>query len=139
MSTVLNSVSPTQSDDPLIEGLRGLAAVLVVITHFARFVTSEPGLWAFTSTGVDLFFVLSGYVFAPYFFTRPLNYRTHLVRRFFRLYPMYVVALAVYMTLKPAGEAFNHFWVHLFMLQTLQGLDIAFFYNPAFWSLPPEI
>ncbi|HWI78622.1 MAG TPA: acyltransferase [Ramlibacter sp.] len=127
-------------DDPAIEALRGIAALMVVTVHYARFLTSDAGAWGVASTGVDLFFVLSGYVFAPYFFGKPLELAPHLVRRFFRLYPLYVCALLTYVVLKlPDPSAWRHFWSHLFMLHTLGSLDVAFFYNPAFWSLPPEV
>jgi peptidoglycan/LPS O-acetylase OafA/YrhL len=131
---------PQRHDDPAIEALRGFAALVVVAAHYARFLTSEPGAWGFASTGVDLFFVLSGYVFAPYFFGKPLAVGPHLVRRFFRLYPLYLLALLAYAGLKvPDPSAWSHFWAHVFMAHTLQSMEIAFFYNPAFWSLPPEV
>ncbi|MBU3739673.1 MAG: acyltransferase, partial [Rhodoferax sp.] len=127
------------ADDPAIEGLRGLAALLVLATHYSRFLTPEPGLWGYASTGVDLFFVLSGYVFAPYLLGRPLPLRAHLVRRAFRLYPLYLVALLTYALLLPEPARWQHFGVHLLMAHTLQSTAIAFHYNPAFWSLPPEV
>ncbi len=131
---------PQRHDDPAIEALRGFAALVVVAAHYARFLTSQPGAWGFASTGVDLFFVLSGYVFAPYFFGKPLAVGPHLVRRFFRLYPLYLLALLAYAGLKePDPLAWSHFWAHVFMAHTLQSMEVAFFYNPAFWSLPPEV
>jgi peptidoglycan/LPS O-acetylase OafA/YrhL len=129
-----------RSDDPAIEGLRGFAAVVVVVAHYARFVTDQPGAWGFASTGVDLFFVLSGYVFAPHLFGKPLAAGPHFVRRIFRLYPLYVVALLTYAALKqPDPTAWSQVGSHLLMLHTLQSHEAAFFYNPAFWSLPPEV
>jgi peptidoglycan/LPS O-acetylase OafA/YrhL len=129
-----------RQDDPAIEALRGIAAVMVVTVHYARFVASDAGAWGFASTGVDLFFVLSGYVFAPYLFGKPVHTVPHLVRRFFRLYPLYLCALTAYALLKlPDPAAWQYFWQHVFMLHTFYSLDVAFFYNPAFWSLPPEV
>ena len=131
----------SQADgDPVIEALRGLAALLVMATHYTYLLTSQAGLWGFASTGVDLFFVLSGYVFAPYFFGKPLSLQPHLIRRFFRLYPLYLCALLLYVGLHvPTSAAWDHFGVHLLMGHTLTSLAIANFYNPAFWSLPPEV
>lgn len=132
--------SNAEAGDPAIEGLRGFAALLVVATHFAHLLTERPGAWGFASTGVDLFFVLSGYVFAPYLLGKPLPLRPHLVRRAFRLLPLYLAALLLYVGLhQPADEAWRHFWVHVLMLHTLGSTEVAFFYNPAFWSLPPEV
>lgn len=131
---------PRRHDDPAIEALRGFAALIVVAAHYARFVTDQSGAWGFATTGVDLFFVISGYVFAPYFFGKRLPVGPHLVRRFFRLYPLYALALLTYAALKePDPSAWSHFWTHLFMAHTLQAQEVAFFYNPAFWSLPPEV
>lgn len=134
-------ISPARAaEDPAIEALRGFAALMVVATHYAYMLSSQSNAWGFASTGVDLFFVLSGYVFAPYFFGRKLSVGPHLVRRFFRLYPLYLAALLLYVALKlPDGGAWRHFGVHLWMGHTLSSTDVAFFYNPAFWSLPAEV
>jgi exopolysaccharide production protein ExoZ len=136
-----NPISPSSvAEDPVIEALRGVAALMVVVTHYAYMLNSKPSAWGFASTGVDLFFVLSGYVFAPYFFGKKLSVGPHLIRRFFRLYPLYVAALLLYVALKlPDGGAWRHFGVHLMMGHTLSSTDVAFYYNPAFWSLPAEV
>ena len=126
--------------DPVIEALRGWAALMVMATHYTYLLTPQAGLWGFASTGVDLFFVLSGYVFAPYLFGKSLSLRSHLIRRFFRLYPLFLLALMLYIALHlPAAAAWEHFWAHLFLVHTLASLEVANFYNPAFWSLPPEV
>ena len=127
-------------DDPVIEALRGWAALMVMATHYVALLMSQTGLWGFASTGVDLFFALSGYVFAPYLFGKPLPLVPHLIRRFFRLYPLYVCALLLYVGLRlPAPSAWDHFGIHLVMGHTLASPEIAYFYNAAFWSLPPEV
>ncbi len=126
--------------DPAIEALRGWAALMVLVTHYAPLLAAPSGAWGFASTGVDLFFVLSGAVFAPYLFGRPLQLLPHLIRRFFRLYPLYLCALLLYAALRlPAANAWEHFGTHLVMGHTLQSLELAHFYNAAFWSLPPEL
>jgi len=129
-----------REDDPVVEALRGWAALMVMATHYVPLLMSQTGLWGFASTGVDLFFVLSGYVFAPYLFGKHLSLAPHLIRRFFRLYPLYVCALLLYVGLRlPAPSAWDHFGIHLVMGHTLVSLQIANFYNSAFWSLPPEV
>ncbi len=126
--------------DPVIEALRGWAALMVMATHYTYLLTPQAGLWGFASTGVNLFFVLSGYVFAPYLFGKPLRLAPHLVRRFFRLYPLYLCALLLYVGLRlPAATAWDHFGVHLALGHTFTSLAVANFYNSAFWSLPPEV
>lgn len=130
----------SQREDPVIEMLRGLAACMVVGTHYASMAAAHPGLWGFASTGVDLFFVLSGYVFAPYLHGRPLATLPHLARRFFRLVPLYWTALACYLLLSTLqGRAMLYVPEHFLFLHTTRSLEIATYYNSAFWSLPPEV
>ncbi|MBI2769642.1 MAG: acyltransferase [Burkholderiales bacterium] len=131
--------SPRQ-EDPAIEALRGFAALMVMAAHYTHLVSAQPGAWGFATTGVDLFFVLSGFVFGPYFFGKPLPLVPHLLRRFFRLYPLYLLALVTYAVLKmPDPSAWRYFALHAVMGHTLDSPAIAFFYNPAFWSLPAEV
>ena len=125
-----------------IEGLRGLAACMVVWCHYRHGLTDVRALDGFTYTGVDLFFVLSGFVFAPYLFGKPLGFWDFLLRRVMRIFPLYLTALLLYVGLRAAqGVAlpWQYFWQHAAMLHTTQSTAIAGFYNLAFWSLPPEL
>lgn len=142
MTTSVPLPTPVKvEEDARIEGLRGVAALMVLVSHYAGHWTPTLGWLGFATTGVDLFFVLSGFVFAPYVLShKRLSWWPHVVRRFFRLYPLFIVALLIYAFLKQ-GE--NGVWTellrHLAMAHTLGGIDQAFFFNPAFWSLPPEV
>lgn len=124
-----------------IEGLRGLAALMVMWWHFRHWVTSERAPDAFGYTGVDLFFVLSGFVFAPYVFGKPLALRSFAVRRVLRIYPLYLVSLLLYMVLRQVqgADPWRYVWQHVLMVHTLVSQDIAAYYNGAFWSLPVEV
>lgn len=122
-----------------VEAWRGLAAWLVVYVHFWGFSGQDWPPLRFAHTGVDLFFVLSGFVFAPYFWGKALSLRAFALRRFFRIYPAYVLALAIYAGLKVhAGHAPLYLWEHLTFMQ-VQSREMAFYYNPPFWSLPAEV
>jgi len=122
-----------------IEAWRGVAAWLVVYTHFWAFSGTDWPALRLAHTGVNLFFVVSGFVFAPYLFGRPLNGKAHAVRRFFRLYPAYVVAVGVYVAMKAqAGQPLLYVAEHLTFLH-VQSKEMAFYYNPPFWSLPAEV
>lgn len=128
------------AEDPVIEGLRGLAALAVVgLHHGAQFLSPPPGLWQLAACGVDLFFVLSGFVFGRYLQRTRLSIRAHLVRRFFRLYPLYLLALALYIALKPGPQPWRFALEHALMLHGFAGLEALTFYNSVFWSLPPEV
>lgn len=123
-----------------IELLRGIAALLVLYAHYRLFGSAPRSLLDFAFSGVDLFFAISGFVFAPYFFGKRLDIAPFFVRRLFRIYPLYVVALGTYTALHYANnQSTDHFFKHLFFLHTLETREIAFYYNPAFWSLPPEM
>lgn len=122
-----------------VEAWRGLAAWLVVYAHFWAFTGNDWPPLRFAHTGVDLFFVLSGFVFAPYLWGQTLTLKAFALRRFFRIYPAYLLALAVYVGLKlDEGHAPLFVWEHLFFLQ-VQSREMAFYYNPPFWSLPAEV
>lgn len=125
---------------PGIELLRGWAALMVVVAHYRGFAGIDAWPSAFSFTGVDLFFVISGFVFAPYLAGKPVQWDAFLIRRFFRIYPLYLVALLFYILIRwrAHGEV-AHVGSHLLFLHTLQSRDIAFFFNPAFWSLPVEV
>jgi exopolysaccharide production protein ExoZ len=79
-----------------IQALRFVAALLVVITH-ATFYVSErlvPGypVWSSGAAGVDIFFVISGFVMAlssQSLIGRPDGARTFMLRRLSRIVPLY--------------------------------------------------
>lgn len=123
----------------VIEAWRGLAAWLVVYTHFWAFSGADWAPLRLAHTGVNLFFVVSGFVFAPYLFGRVLHPQAHAVRRFFRIYPAYLLALGVYIAMKAtAGQPLLYVAEHLTFLH-VQSKDMAFYYNAPFWSLPAEV
>jgi peptidoglycan/LPS O-acetylase OafA/YrhL len=132
------SAAPPQ-ENLIIEAWRGVAAWMVVYAHFWGFSGSDWPPLRLTHTGVNLFFVVSGFVFAPYLLGRALNGKAHAVRRFFRLYPAYLLALAVYVAMKVnAGQPLRYLGEHLTFLH-VQSKEMAFYYNPPFWSLPAEV
>lgn len=124
----------------VVEAWRGVASALVLWSHWASPLGLPVGLTAFAFTGVDLFFVLSGFVFAPVLLQRPvLSLRAYGLRRMLRIYPAYLVALALYVMLAwMAGRPLVHLPEHMLMAH-LQSREMAFYYNPAFWSLPVEV
>jgi len=116
-----------------------VAAWLVVYAHFWAFSGTDWAPLRMAHTGVNLFFVVSGFVFAPYLFGRVLHLQAHAVRRFFRIYPAYLLALSVYMAMKAtAGQPLLYVAEHLTFLH-VQSKDMAFYYNAPFWSLPAEV
>ena len=126
--------------NPIVEGWRGLAALLVMLAHFGPAAGLQNALVLTAFTGVDLFFVLSGFVFAPILMGgQPQHWGAYAVRRAFRILPAYWLAVMVYAVLLwlqtgSAGPWASHLaFLHLSSPQT------AFALNPAFWSLVPEV
>ena len=107
--------------EPRLDGLRGLAILLVMLAHTTRFdlakgplgvaLTAVPSLgW----TGVDLFFVLSGFLITGILLRSkrsPNYYRSFYARRFLRIFPLYYAVLAFFLLLVPRlFESFNAWW-----------------------------
>ncbi len=94
-----------------IQGLRGIAVLLVVLFHlvtieqkFGGSRTILPDFFQFGMFGVDLFFVISGFVMVTVTrgkFRRPCKALTFLYHRATRIYPLYwfysLLVLAVYL------------------------------------------
>ena len=71
-----------------LDALRGIAALMVVIFHFTRGKVSEDSILNFGTTGVDLFFIISGFVIFMSL-TRVKRGIDFVINRFSRLYPTY--------------------------------------------------
>jgi len=81
-----------------LDVLRGIAVLMVTGHHFGYYKIWER----FGGMGVDLFFVLSGYLisgllFAEYKRTGTINCTRFLVRRGFKIYPAYFVMVLVFL------------------------------------------
>ncbi len=82
-----------------LTGLRGLAALLVFISHSANrgFLPEYLGQ-GFGQTGVMLFFVLSGFLMCHLYASRDFtfqNVRAYILARIGRVFPLYIVLLLV--------------------------------------------
>ena len=91
---------------PALDGLRGIAILQVLLWHglFDNHATSspEPGFWSLlhlTWSGVDLFFVLSGFLIGGILLDAkesPRYFATFYLRRAYRILPVYSVAVGIY-------------------------------------------
>jgi exopolysaccharide production protein ExoZ len=84
--------------NPIIEILRVLGALMVLTHHYTYQLSSDLATdWSslhFFHNGVDLFFVITGYLFAPFLLgEKRVVALKFLKRRFFRLYPLYLLSL----------------------------------------------
>lgn len=84
-----------------IQALRGLAAVGVMLAHGSSLIHQRLDYqfaqqWALVGVaGVDVFFVLSGFIILYTALARPVARGTFLRKRFLRIYPVYWILLAV--------------------------------------------
>jgi peptidoglycan/LPS O-acetylase OafA/YrhL len=92
---------------PQLDGLRAIAILLVLVSHFWMYSVSHDGLNRLFQSGwmgVDLFFVLSGYLITDILLkTRqsPVYFRKFYVRRTLRIFPPYYVLLVLTFLLLP--------------------------------------
>jgi exopolysaccharide production protein ExoZ len=94
----------------VMEGMRGFAVFLVFLVHYAFLVNpwvAQPStlhqfsdtLYKIGNAGVDLFFVLSGYLIYGSLIARPQKFTRYMRRRIKRIYPAFLVVFAVYVLL----------------------------------------
>lgn len=153
-----------------IDALRGVAAIFVVIFHYRHFylpannirdlipdnsdfpyavlfqVAFDHGHWA-----VELFWVISGFVFAHVYFPRQVTLWQFSVARFARLYPLHFVTL-LYMAAVQAlslasvghwqiygNNNLRHFALQLFMASNSVKQSRGLSFNGPIWSVSLEI
>jgi peptidoglycan/LPS O-acetylase OafA/YrhL len=141
---------------PVVDGLRGIAILAVLTYHFALFgIKFGASLWeriyqniaALGWAGVDLFFVLSGFLITSILFQSRNNanyYSAFYFRRAVRIFPLYYASLAILLLavplvmhhpmLRPGYQAFA--WLYLLNWQ----MSIPVFaavtqFLQHFWSL----
>jgi peptidoglycan/LPS O-acetylase OafA/YrhL len=112
-----------------LDTLRAAAIILVLMYHYKVFVSHENTFGFITQigwTGVDLFFVLSGYLIGNQIlsaFSKNQNFSLRLfyIRRFLRTLPNYYVVLALYFFLPGllSGSATAPLWAFLTFTQNI--------------------
>ncbi len=144
-----------------LDGLRGVASLSIVLYHFGPHIAPREGAFGWLHhlppllfQGVDLFFVLSGYLICSILLAHrdsPRLLRTFYARRACRVLPLYYVVLLAYvMVLAGASEAVlsgalcappSHLWPYAIHGQNvLMGLTGSFGprWLAATWSLAVE-
>jgi peptidoglycan/LPS O-acetylase OafA/YrhL len=97
---------------PAFDGLRGIAILLVMLYHLTFYPNArnaaDVAVSTFTSmgwSGVDLFFVLSGFLITGILFENKDSdryFRAFYARRFLRIFPLYYAFLAFMLLVMPA-------------------------------------
>ncbi len=135
---------------PELQGLRGIAVLAVVFYHCHPRLIGTPlysaSLWGWA--GVNLFFVLSGFLITSILLesrTKPRYFRNFYGRRALRIWPVYVLLLAVVYLEAPwfigpsIGQAIRTapWWAYIFFLQNLFHVAMPPAVGPT-WSLAIE-
>lgn len=115
---------------PALDGVRGLAILLVLLFHLLRSNDAPTGsgpidlILKLRDTGwigVDLFFALSGFLITGILFdslSSPHYFRNFYVRRVLRIFPLYYgVLLILFLVFRPAWHSGRQLYILLFYLQ----------------------
>lgn len=153
---------------PVLDGLRGLAILMVLVCHLfqachVQLVLASPWIGGVAAKlaqagwrGVDLFFVLSGFLITGILYDAQSGqhfFRNFYMRRFLRIFPLYYGVLAIVLFLIPALLSFNspalqnilahQAWLWLYGANVppashLNWLDCEVFNLTHLWSLAVE-
>jgi peptidoglycan/LPS O-acetylase OafA/YrhL len=145
---------------PALDGVRGLAVLMVLLFHFVahttatnRFEAAVNGVLSYGLLGVDLFFVLSGFLITGILYDSradPAYFRSFYMRRILRIFPLYYFVLTVVFFLVPlvpwlstpemARLREHQGWAWLYGVNLFLALKGAWAlsYIEHFWSLAVE-
>ncbi len=145
---------------PVLDGIRGLAILMVLLLHFVgNMIPTNSiervivGVTNYGSYGVDLFFILSGFLITGILFdarNKPHYFRNFYMRRVLRIFPLYYGVLALVFIVAPLipifqGKTLDYLvdrqaWAWLYGVNVyiaIQG-DWSFSYLEHLWSLCVE-
>lgn len=120
--------APSSGRIPVLDGIRGIAVLMVMVFHFWAFGTKTgtvlwervyAGVASMGWAGVDLFFVLSGFLITGILYDSRESkhyFRVFYSRRTVRIFPLYYASLALF------------FWFMPFLLVRLHHAQLADFH-----------
>jgi peptidoglycan/LPS O-acetylase OafA/YrhL len=146
---------------PALDGIRGLAILLVLVFHFTAFAGYRPEIaldraYHLVATlggvGVDLFFVLSGFLITGILLDAKggaFYFRNFYMRRVLRIFPLYYGALVVFFVILPRLAPDNpglqqvlgeQAWYWSYLANVRMAIDGWPAFQPIghFWSLAVE-
>ncbi|RVU01506.1 acyltransferase [Mucilaginibacter limnophilus] len=122
-----------------LDAFRGIAAVMVVCFHYVMNTEFGHSIFKVGVTGVDLFYLISGYVIFMTVEGRE-NWKNFIVSRFSRLYPPFWSALlftsALYLIFKKDTLTPVMFIGNLTMIPHILGIEEI---DHSYWSLAVEV
>ncbi|MCG7537383.1 acyltransferase [Pseudoalteromonas sp. OOF1S-7] len=124
-----------------LNSLRGLASIIVFVTHFSDITQWLDGALGggAGAYGVMLFFLLSGFLMSYLYLDKdytPHGVKLYLVARFARVMPLYLlVVLGSYALTLTGSDLLYHIPDH----QALLAHFLFLFGDSVLWSIPPEV
>jgi len=153
--SIVSAAGPTrgasESFNVAVHGLRAFATIMVFCAHmldsfntyffpdYGPLVAAMPYVKRFGTFGVEMFFVISGYVIMNS--VTKYDLREFLLRRIMRIYPLFVFFTLLFFALNWASHAFPERLSFVGLLLNLSFLDIYFgvpALSPNAWSLTFE-